>query len=232
MGTTRTLLLTALCAALFTARVACAAVTADPSAITLSAPEKAVAIKLNDGTKAIGGAAIKGYTFNVDDHTYENMVSVKPTETGVDVTPTEEAQVGSYDLTINTTAGAVLIKVNMPLDEAPDSLKNQAEAQGMTVDELLIKNGVAKPLAREKVTIEAPGPYEPGSTFRLLTPCPDDRDYEWRVNGKVVMTGHGPEPFEYTFGEAGTYVLEYRDHKPGVTATGKATITVEKKAKQ
>lgn len=216
-------------AAVFVASTAWAAVTADPAQVTITSPTQKVSIKLSSDGKPIAATAIKGYTFNVEARTYEYMIALTKLDGGVVISPTKEAQVGTYELTINTSSGAASVKVLMPLNDAPDSLENQAKALGITVDELLERNNVSKPYGREKVTFGVPANYVAGDTFKLDTPCPADRDYEWLVNGKSVKTGHGPEPFAFTFPSAGTYVIEYHDKKEGAAASGEVKIVVGEK---
>lgn len=210
--------------------VAHATVTATPSEVAITSPSQTVKISLSQDGKPLPASAIKGYTFNAENHTYEHMITMAKHDGGVDITPTKEAQVGVYDFTIKTSGGDVLVNVNMPLSDMPDTLENRAKAMGISVEELDKRLGLSKPYGRETVTFTFPGPYYPGSVLTMETPCPADRQYEWRVNGQVVKSGTGPEQFSYTFPTLGTYVIGYRDMKDGApVASGKAVVTVVEK---
>lgn len=214
--------------------LACAAqaqVSAVPGEILISKPDQKVAIALAAGGKPVAAADITGYTFNVEKHTYEFMITLETQPGGVIVTPTDRAESGEYDLTINTRHGAALIKVKMPLDEAPDSIEQRAEGAGMTVEEMKAKLGISKPVGRETITFTFPESYHVGQKIEITVPCPEDRAYECKFNGELIHAGSGPEKFEYTFEKPGEYTFEYRESKDGQTlAVGSGKTTVYEKS--
>ena len=211
-------------AAIAFAGAAFGAVSADPTSVKISNPSQGVSINLTSGGKALPASAIRGYTFNVEKHTYEFMIKLDKHDGGVTLTPTEQAEVGTYDLTIKTSQGDVHVTVDMTMKEGDDTNAARADAAGVPLEQ------VERPVGRETVTISAPGPYKAGDVLRLETPCPANRTYAWSVNGKVVKQGKGPEVFEYTFPEAGSYVVKYKDFEDGKPkATGTFTVSVSSK---
>lgn len=206
------------------AGAAFSAVIADPTSVKISNPSQGVSINLTSSGKALPASAIRGYAFNVDNHTYEFMVKMDKRDGGVTITPTERAEVGTYDLTIKTTQGDVHVTVDMTMKEGEDTNAARANAAGVPIEQ------VDRPVGRETVTISAPGPYKAGDVLRLETPCPANRTYTWSVNGKAVKQGKGPEVFAYTFPEAGSYVVTYKDFEDGKPkATGTFTVSVSSK---
>lgn len=211
-------------AAMTFAGAAFGAVSADPASVKISNPKQSVSINLTSGGKALPASAIRGYTFNVDNHTYEFMIKMEKRNGGVTITPTDQAEVGTYDFTIKTSQGDIHVTVDMTMKEGDDTNANRADAAGVPLDQ------VQRPVGRETVTISAPGPYKAGDVLRIESPCPANRTYEWSVNGKVVKQGKGAEAFEYTLPEAGTYAVAYKDYEDGKPkAAGTFTVTVSSK---
>jgi len=210
------------------ATAAQAAVIATPDAVTITSPTQKVTIRLTQDGEPLVEQAIKGFSFLVDESNYARMITFQKKDGAVVITPSELAEVGSYALVIKTAYGDVRVAVDMPLSDLPDPLVKQAEAAGITVDELKVRLGIASRHPREKVDFDFSQGYHVGSTLLIQTPCPEERTYEWRVNGEVVQRGIGPEPFEYTFTAAGEYKIEYRDAldgRPIASGSGTAIVT-------
>ena len=203
------------------------AVTATPAEVRISSPKQKLEIAVTDAGKPVPAAAITGYTFNVDEHTYEFMITFEKANGKVIIGPSERAESGEYLLTIKTKAGDASVHVKMPLDEDPNSIESQAEALGITVQELMAQRGLSKPVGRETVDFKFPESYHVGDKINITVPCATDRTYECKFNGEVIRTGAGPEKFEYTFTAPGEYLFEYkeyRDRAPIAIGSGKTTV--------
>ena len=210
-----------------TSATAWAAVTATPAEIRISSPKDTIEIAVTNDGKPVAAASITGYTFNVEEHTYEFMINFTKADGKVIIAPSDRAESGEYDLTIKTKAGDALVKVHMPLDEDPRSIESQAEALGITVQELMVQKGLAKPVGREKVEFKFPEQYYVGDKITIDVPCAANRTYECKFNGKVIRTGAGTEKFEYEFTAPGEYLFEYKeylDRAPVAVGTGKTTV--------
>lgn len=212
---------------LIAATAASAGVLATPAQVKISAPKQKVEIALTSDGKPVPAAAITGYTFNVEDHTYEFMIDLVKADGKVTISPTDRAESGEYDLTIKTKLGDAAVNVQMPLDEDPESIESEAEALGMTVQELMAKKGLAKPIGRETITFTFPEAYHVGDKIAIEVPCAANRTYECKFNGEVIRTGAGKEKFEYEFKAPGEYTFEYKeflDRAPVAVGKGKTTV--------
>lgn len=212
---------------LLTSTAVWAEVLAKPAEVKISAPKQKVEIALTSDGKPVPAGDITGYTFNVEDHTYEFMISMTKKDGMVIITPTDRAEAGEYDFTIKTKLGEVTVNVKMPLDEDPESIEAQAKALGITVPELMAQKGLAKPVGREKVTFKFPEAYHVGDKITIDVPCVADRTFECKFNGKIVRAGIGPDKFDYEFTAPGEYTFEYKeflDSAPVAEGTGKTTV--------
>lgn len=215
-------------AALFLASPSAHALEADPSHVTFEDTATTIKINLTHEGAPLTTADFKGYDLLVGKHTYEYMVTVKPVEGGVEVTPTEMAEVGSYNLVLRTTHGDITVQVYTPLSNVETSLNTRAEALGITVEELKKRMGLgAEPFGRERVTFNLPAVVYVGENVALRMSTAADRHFEWRLNGEVIQEGDGAHTFSHTFSEPGLYALELRESVNGaVLATGRSMVTV------
>lgn len=227
---TAALLPAALAAAVLWSAGAWAAVTAEPAAVTFNAPDQSATVQLRQEGKPVAAAEVQGYDLLVGDHTYEYMISLTKQEGSVLLKPTDQMEVGSYQLVIRTAHGPVTVAVYSPLAEVSSILDEQALALGIPVAELKARLGLAVPVrGGEKVTFALAPVYYVGDKLKIATPCPADRTYEWLLNGKVVATGTGTAaaPMEYTFTATGLHVLEYNEKLNNrVVASGRETANV------
>jgi hypothetical protein len=212
---------------------ASASVTANPASITLNTPDQKETVQLTHEGKPVAASAIKGHAFIVqkDDKNsdYKHMIRVDKKDGAVTISPSKTAEVGTYNLVIHTSHGDAAIAVNMPLKALESDVAKQAQATGIPEEELKARAGVGFRIGREKIMFTVPT-YYVGDAFSLKTPCPADRNYEWRVNDMLAQQGRGPEPFSYVFQKAGTYIIEYIEFKEGrVVMKGAVTAEVHPK---
>jgi hypothetical protein len=198
---------------------------ADPPVLVFDNQDMSVPVTLRADGVEVTRPTLESVSFLVDDSDYSHMINVMPTLNGLLVKPTEYLEVGSYDLIVQTSAGSAHIEVYSPLREMPTGLDRQAEALGITVDELKERLGMS--LEREMIDLGLSPVYYAGETFKLrLEPDPGVQ-YRWTVNGASVAEGAGGHVFEYTFGAPGDYVIAYTEEKNGVvTGTGIEVVTV------
>lgn len=207
--------------------VRAAALEAHPTAITFERAEQPVEVRLTHDGQPLAPGDFQGWAFLVGEHTYEHMMEVSRTENGVQVKPTDQAEVGSYELVLKTVHGNVSIAVYTPLRDLASSLDNRAAELGISVEALKKQLGIgARAYGRERVTVEMPSVVYVGKSIIVPMSPPEGRRYEWTLNGKVLMEGEDDHELRHTFTEAGLYVFEYHEYEgDSLVASGQVIVT-------
>ncbi|MCC6145912.1 MAG: PKD domain-containing protein [Candidatus Hydrogenedentes bacterium] len=210
---------TAAAAALTLAFAAGAAeLVADPPVLVFDNQDMSIPVTLRDGSDIVSDPAVEKVSFMVDDSDYSHMISVTAGAQGLIVKPTDYLEVGSYDLIVQTNAGTAHLEVYSPLREMQTGLEKQAEAMGISVDELKARLGMKEGLQLQRIDLGLAPVYYAGETVKLqMSPDPGVR-YLWTVNGEEVAAGTGPHIFEHTFAAPGDYVITYSEEKEGIVS--------------
>lgn len=219
---------TLILAALFTTHaLAQSGVVAKPSTISFRSPDQSATIRLTHNDTPIPAASILGYDLLVDTHTYEYMISFERKDGAVTIAPTDQVEIGSYNLVIKTAHGPVTVTLYTPLTDLENIVQEQAKALGLTEQEVKERLGIAKRFGTETITFESPIVVYQGNTLTIPTPCPPGRAFEWRLNGEAIHQGGEATPLTRAFPEIGHFALEYRESAEGrPAASGIATILV------
>jgi len=186
------------------------AVTADPAKVTFTSPQQSATIKLTNDGAPIAAKDIRGWRFLASGHDYKHMLSVEKVDGALQIAPSKMLEVGSYDLSIETTEGPVIVQVFAPLSDLPDIVEKTAALTGLSKQKVEEKMGLSSLIGREEeVTITLPPVYYEGQTLELSMPLEPGRAYAWFINGDLVAEGPDQNTLSYTFKEPGEYVLSH-----------------------
>jgi len=197
-----------------------------PEEITFHNLEQEVQINLFFNNQPLKKENIKRWSFLAGSNQYNHMITLKPIEGGILVKPAL-LETGTYDLSIETSVGKYLITVYAPLDELPDTLENRAKREGITVKELKQRLGLASRSNRVNLSINVPEMYYEGQTLQIQLATDPEHFYVWRMNNQVITQGEGRINFEYTFPEAGEYIIEVEERDADIPlgkASSKTTV--------
>ncbi len=142
------------------------------------------------------------------------------------LTPSPTAEVGSYDLRIDTAKGDAWMKVYTPLGEKQTSLQALAQKLNMPLDELKRQAGLSKELGRGGVEFSLPPVFPVGRTLTVDMGTAADVKARWEVDRKVVADGLGAGALTYLFKEAGPHLFTYTEFR-GDAVAAKASAVVE-----
>jgi len=199
----------------------------DPETVTFNTQDQVALVQVLRNGHPVNVTGVRGYQFLVDQNTYEHMIQVAAENGKLRIKPTNQLEVGSYLLVVNTNAGRVAIDVYAPLAEMPDSLEARAARAGVTPEQMKTLLGLSTENPRTAVSLGLPPVYYEGQTLVLSMPPQPGRHYTWGVNGNVVREGVGENELVYTFREPGEYVITYAERDSGnVTASAAGTTLV------
>ena len=204
------------------------ALTAAPDRVTFLSPDQSFTIALaNDGVP-LPAADIKSWQFLAGGHDYKHMINIEKKEGAIELSSSNTVELGSYDLTIDTTRGSVVVRVLTPFTEVPDIVEKMTALTGKSEQKIQEKLGLTSSSGRSDVQIDLPPVYYEGQTLKLtMSATPGDgHACMWFINGDAVAEGPDQYAFTYTFLEPGDYVLTYIE-----TATDNATKAVVAHAK-
>jgi hypothetical protein len=204
------------------------ALEANPVALTFEARDVTKTVSLVSEGQPLAAADITGTSFLVENHTYDHMISVKPVEGGIEVTPTDQMEIGSYILQVKTPHGEIAIPVYTPLSDLETSLESRARERGITVEQLKEELGMAnRPMGRERVDVIMPSVVYAGKKIIIPMETSQERRYEWTLNGQPLLEGIGPHTLRYTFEEPGLYVFHFNEYEGDtLVASGREVVTV------
>ena len=209
------------------------AVTAEPAEVTFVSPSQSFTIHLSSGGTPIPAADIQGWKLLASDHDYQHMIVVEKMDGAVIVSPSKAVELGSYDLSIETSKGSVVVRVFMPLSDVPDIVEKMTALTGQSEARVKEKLGLSSTTGRGEITFTLPPVYYEGQTLeQTLAKAPEaGHTATWFINGEVVDGDIGNNAFSYTFEKPGEYVLTYLEtvKENGavvVVARGSATTTV------
>jgi hypothetical protein len=182
------------------------ALTAEPATVTFHAQDDTVTITLRDNGAALNGAAVTGWKLMASGHDYNHMLDVQKTADGLVVSPTNDLEMGTYDLVVSTRAGSATVDVRAPLTELKSIVDEMAAKWGISTAEAKDRLGMKTTPGTAEVDITVPATYYEGQSLSLDVPMVDN-ELRWLVNGKVVEEGPGATSLAYTFEETGNYVI-------------------------
>jgi hypothetical protein len=185
------------------------AVTADPAKATFTSPQQSATIKLTNDGAPVPAKDIRDWQFLASGHDYKHMLSLEKMDGAITIAPSKTLEVGSYDLSIETAQGSVIVKVFAPLSDLPDIVEKRAAITGLSEKEIEKRMGLGSSTGREDIQIDLPPVYYEGQTLELTMETKPGRTCAWFVNGDFVAEGPGQNALSYTFKEPGEYVLTY-----------------------
>ena len=189
---------------------------ATPGVVVFQSTQETTDVTLTADGEALPADAIEGWKLVASGHDYNHMLSFKPTDGKVTISPTDDAEIGSYELEIDTTKGDATVYVYTPFGKM-STLKEEAERAGIPVAELKKRKGLAEELPYAVVDLNIPPLYYEGQTLRLTVPRVEDNTCRWLINGILVKEGPGEASLEFTFPKPGVYVVDYIEQKDGAT---------------
>lgn len=204
--------LSALCAlviACLGAAPAFGAVTADPPTATFTAPEQSATIALARDGVPLAAGDIGAWQFLASGHDYKHMLNLKKTDGAIIISPSATMEVGSYDLTLQTSGGTVVVRVYSPFSDLPDIIATQSALTGRSEAKIREELGMTTPLGREQLLLEIPAVYYEGQTLDITVPATPGRSGLWFINGEQAAGGPDHNTLSHTFLETGEYVLDY-----------------------
>jgi len=197
------------------------AVTADPAQVTFTSPQQSATVKLMKDGMPIPAKDVQGWKFLASGHDYREMITVEKMDGAIKIAPSNALEVGSYDLSIETAAGSVVVQVFAPLSDLPDIVQKKAAATGDAEEKIRKSMGLTTGAGRETVNIELAPVYYEGQTLELKVETQPGRTQTWFMNGELIAEGPDQNAIAYTFKEPGEYVLNYveTEKKDGRTVT-------------
>lgn len=203
-----------------------------PDRIVIASRSQPEQLRITDQGRPVSRSAIGSVQFMVDGHSYGHMIDVERIDGGLIVRPTEDLEIGTYDLQITVGKVREHVEVVATLTNDPDSIEQRAAAEGITPEQLRQRLGLYR-TGRHSLRIDVADAYTIGRRIRFDMPAPDHVRYEWHVNGEAVDSGYGPHVFEYTFRRPGEYRFEYFESGPdGSRARAAATTRAREPAAQ
>jgi hypothetical protein len=159
-------------------------------------------------------------------HDYDHMIRVSKADGKVTVQPTEQLQLGTYDLVIMTAHGSATVAVEALLGIVDASLEARAARQGITVDAVKAQLGMSQTLQRQdRISLNIPKVYYLGQSLKIDMPAPEGRTAVWMVNGEAIAPRNGE--FTYVFEQIGVYDFAYVEKLEGTTvAVALSTVQV------
>ena len=167
------------------------AVTADPAKVTFTSPQQSAVIGLTRDGVPVVAADIRGWQLLASGHDYQHMLRIEKRDGALTVAPGPALEVGSYDLTIATTDGPVLVQVYAPLSDLPDVVEKTMAVTGLSEKTIKERLGLTSPAGREELTIDLPPVYYAGQTLELTLPLQSGRSATWFVNDTQVPVPAG-----------------------------------------
>lgn len=188
-----------------------AEVVADPPRLSFVSETESHTVRLSDGGSPLAAKDIKGWKFMAEDSNYAHMMTLTPVEGGFTLKPTSTVEVGSFDLTLDTTRGPVTVPVATPLSGEADVVQEAGWTDAQQKREVELRMGVASRLAREQVSFELAPRYYEGQTLIIEQQARPGHVYSWSVNGKTVAEGPNEATLRYTFPKPGEYIVNYTE---------------------
>lgn len=206
-----------------------------PAAVEITSLKNVAVVPVEQPVK------VRGWQLYVDKNTYEYMVKVTAEADGLHISPTDQAEVGTYDLVVDTDRGPIRIALNLSLREEEGLLERNTTELG-NKDAAMHATGLTTVVPHETVTytLGVQPQYKPGDT--MVVSAPEDGKtevYRWVVNNDTIVE---QQRLEYAFPKEGEYVvrLERRDPSGGwvkvsetnTLVTSSAAVTMEAKVGQ
>lgn len=116
--------------------------TATPMTATFTSLKQSVTINLTKDGSPISAMDILGWQFLASGHDYKHMLIVEKLDGALRIAPSDTLEVGSYDLNIETTEGAVIVLVLAPLSDLPDVVEKMAAITGQSEKKNCGKTGL------------------------------------------------------------------------------------------
>ena len=199
----------ALVVAFLGATAAFGAVTADPPTATFTAPEQSATIALTRDGAPLPARDMGAWQFLASGHDYKHMLNLEKRDGAIIISPSATMEVGSYDLTLQTSGGTVVVRVYSPFSDLPDIIATKAALTGKSEEKVREELGMTTPLGREQIHLETPAVHYEGQTLEITMPVTPGRTSLWFINGEQAAVGPDQNTLSHTFLEPGEYVLDY-----------------------
>lgn len=187
------------------------AVTADPAAVTFVSPNQSFTIHLLSDGAPVAEKDISGWQLLASGHDYQHMIVVEKMAGAIVVTPSKAVELGSYDLSIETTQGSAVVRVFMPLSDVPDVVEKITALTGLSEARIKEKLGLSNTTGRDEIQFGLPPVYYEGQQLALTLPTAPTQGHKsfWFINGDTVAEGPTPHALNYTFEKPGEYLVTY-----------------------
>jgi len=195
------------------------AITAEPDSLTFTSTTQTQGVKLYREGHPVAADDILGLRLLASGNDYRYMFRYEKRDGVLSLTPSDQIEVGSYDLMINTRSGTAYVKVYTPLSELPDIVQQTAQSQGISEQEARERLGLTSRRSSSAIRIELPPVYYEGQILELYVPSTPDTEYIWYINGQIIAQGNDQNTLNYTFPAPGEYVLAYREVRDGSVVT-------------
>jgi plastocyanin len=202
--------LTALCGCtLLSSAFAAEVVSIEPANVEITSLKSVEVVRVSSGP-----VKVNGWRLMVDDSNYSHMVRVTSDGDTLRITPTDTAEVGTYDLLIDTSRGPVRIALHLSLRDEEGLLESATQELGDR-NKAMHAVGLTTTIPHETVTTTwtLPPQYKPGETLVLSAPADEPGTvYRWVVNDTVVVEGQ--PKLEYRFSDEGQYNVRLERQAP------------------
>ncbi len=183
------------------------AITTNSTSAIFMSPQQSATSKLTKDGVPVPVKDIRGWQFFPSGH---------------DFAPSEILDAGSYDVTVETAGGAVIVPVFIPRRDMPNIVAKRAALARQSEKKIEETLGIAISTARREIQIELRPVYYEGQTLELTVATKLERRHTcaWFINGNFVAEEPKRNALTYTFREAGEYVVTYieTEKKNGKTA--------------
>ncbi len=199
-----------------------AGVKATPAVITLKSITAQATVRLSQDGRPLAASQVSRWEILASGHVYNRMFDCAKTEGGLTITPSAQAEIGSYDWVIHTPAGSVTVNLFAPLGEYGNPLEQLAAQMGVSVEAINERYNLTSRYGRARVSIELPPVYHVGQALEAAIEAAPGVVQTWAVNADIQ--GEGPR-FTHVFDEPGAYTILYTEEKGGTTLTSALAST-------
>lgn len=187
-------------------------VTAKPQVIKVTSMADTFEIGLSGDSGPVPAGDIRGLKVMVDSHDYDHMFTYKARNGQIVIAPTDQLEIGTYDLVIDTAQGQTVVHAEAPLSDLEGTIEYEARELGVTPAQYREMMKIVNEPGTAFVDLHLPSVYYLGQTLEVEMNVADaSRTYTWYVNGKAVESGQGPHTLAYTFQDIDSYFITYRE---------------------
>ncbi|MFA7693760.1 MAG: hypothetical protein GX117_06635 [Candidatus Hydrogenedentes bacterium] len=185
--------------------------TAEPSTLVFNTIGEKQWVQLSLNGQLLAPSAIKGWSFLTGGRSYTHMILVTPTEKGLLIGPSLTAEVGSYELLINTRHGTVKLSVSTPFKGQESILEKTMHELGISEEEARAQLGFSQRFEREQISLNLPSVYFVGDLLEIEVPENGNLRCVWKVNGATVLEGFGQRLLRHKLSFEGPLEVRYEE---------------------